>query len=154
MKGILHCVSEADNNTDQLLWRNSNICQFRNSSNSSLGSRIALVPGIVIFAVRWAANQLSTWPCSEGAIKPMTTEALTGEFLRLNDAIRHFGPHELIAELDRRLALPKPQSPFGRVSDFATQCAYVTDLSSISTSSRSHGRKRNATSSTSFFTGG
>jgi hypothetical protein len=55
----------------------------------------------------------------------MTAQELTGDFLLLNAAIRYFAPPELIAESNRRMALPKPQPPPTAASQL--QLAYTTE---------------------------
>ena len=60
----------------------------------------------------------------------MATEELTGDFLLLDQAIWHFAPPELVAEYDRRDALPKPQPPRRKkgASDGAAQLAHTGEL--------------------------
>jgi hypothetical protein len=60
----------------------------------------------------------------------MTTEELTGNFLLLDQAIWHFAPADLVAEYDRRAALPKPQPPLRKkgASDGAAQLAHTAEL--------------------------
>ena len=60
----------------------------------------------------------------------MTTEELTGNYLLLNQAIWHFAPPELVAEYDRRAALPKPKPPRRKkgASDGTAQLAHTAEL--------------------------
>jgi hypothetical protein len=60
----------------------------------------------------------------------MTPQEITGEFLLLNQAIRHFAPPALVAEYDRRATLPKPTPPRKRrgQSNVTAQLEHLIEL--------------------------
>jgi len=75
-----------------------------------LVSRISFSHGVVISRCVGRESAIH-FAVPEDAPKIMTAEELTGDFLLLNQAVWHFAPPELVAEYNRRTALPEPQPP-------------------------------------------